>query len=86
MNVLQFPYQLTDHAKKVITDRDINLEWIERIMFSPRKVEADADDLELEHAIGEINEYGNRILRVIYNKTTDPRRIITVYFDRTLMI
>ena len=80
MNVSKFPYQLTDHAKKVITERDIKLEWIERVMFSPRKVEADTDDLELEHAIGEISEYGNRILRVIYNKTTAPQRIVTVYF------
>ena len=81
---MNFSYELTDHAKKVITERNIKLEWIERVISSPQKVENDPDDLELEHAMGKIREYRNRVLRVIYNKVTVPQRIVTVYFDRSL--
>ena len=81
---MSFSYELTEHAKKVITERNIKLEWIERVMSSPQKVENDPDDLELEHAMGKISEYGNRVLRVIYNRVTVPQRIVTVYFDRAL--
>ncbi|MHB2149521.1 DUF4258 domain-containing protein [Calditrichota bacterium LG25] len=76
-------YELTEHAKKVIAERNIKLEWIELVISSPLKIENDAEDEELEHALGKISEYGNRILRVIYKKGF-PKRIVTVYFDRTM--
>ena len=79
-----FQYQLTEHAKKVIYERNIKLEWIEHTVSSPLKTELDASDIELEHVLAKIQEYDNRILRVIYNKTTKPFKIITVYFDRAL--
>lgn len=84
MNIEKYPFQLTNHARKVIEERNIKLEWIERVISAPRETLTFKDDSELEHAIKEIGEYENRVLRVIYNKNTDPLRIITVYFDRTL--
>lgn len=42
----------------------------DRVLSSPQKVLKDKDDPQLEHALGTIQEYGNRILRVIYNKKT----------------
>jgi hypothetical protein len=45
--------------------------------------EPDREDPELRHALARIPEYGDRVLRVVYNQTTVPWRIITVYFDRT---
>jgi len=44
----------------------------------------DKDDIELEHALAKIPEFGNRVLRVIYKKKASPLKIITVYFDRTM--
>jgi hypothetical protein len=37
---------------------------------------------ELRHALAHIPEYGGRVLRVVYNRTTIPWRIVTAYFDR----
>ncbi len=41
-------------------------------------------DDSLEHRLGKIVEYGNRVLRVVYNKDTEPIKLITVYFDRKM--
>jgi hypothetical protein len=51
---------------------------------SPELVEADRDDLELVHHVGRIKEHGNRALRVVFNKSVSPVRIVTVYFDRKM--
>lgn len=45
---------------------------------------SDNSDKELRHALGRIAECGDRVLRVIYNDTTTPWRIVTAYFDRTM--
>lgn len=77
-----FPYSLTLHAETVIIARKIKLEWIIQVLSSPQKIEPDAKDCQLKHALGRIGEYENRVLRVVYNETTKPWNIITVYFDR----
>ncbi len=78
-----FPCALTTHAKVVIAEREIPLEWVARILTNPQSLEADSEDPALGHALGRIPEHGDRVLRVVYNKTVTPWRIVTVYFDRT---
>ena len=75
-------YRLTDHAKDVVAEREIPVEWLERILANPERVETDRSDPELEHHLGRIAEYENRVLRVILNKVESPPVIVTVYFDR----
>ena len=75
-------YTLSAHAPAVIEERSIELEWIERVLSSPEKTEIHADDPNLSHALGRIPEHGGRVLRVVYNWSVDPVRIVTVYFDR----
>mgnify|MGYP001618078642 FL=1 len=77
-----FPYDLTAHASKIIGEREIPMEWVARTLARPERTEADAVDPALRHALAHIPEYGGRVLRVIYNSTVKPWRIITVYFDR----
>ena len=77
-------YELTDHARTVLAEREIPLAWVERVLAKPEKVEDDPDDAELEHRLGKIKEHENRVLRVIINKTVSPMRVVTVYFDRTM--
>ena len=79
-----FPYELTIHAREQIVERDISLEWIKRVLDSPALTEPHKTDPELRHALGVIPEYGNRVLRVVYNYTTDPWRVVTVHFDRRM--
>jgi Domain of unknown function (DUF4258) len=78
-------YDLTDHARESLRKRPtISLEWVERVLQQPERVEPDTVDAELEHRLGRIPEYDGRVLRVIVKKATDPIRIITFYFDRKM--
>lgn len=36
------------------------------------------------YALKRIPEFGDRVLRVIYNATTEPTVIVTAYFARTM--
>ena len=78
-------YDLTDHARESLRKRPaISLEWVERVLQQPERVEPDTVDAELEHRLGRIPEYDGRVLRVIVKKATDPLRVITCYFDRKM--
>lgn len=77
-------YELSQHAKDVLLEREISTDWLERILNSPTKTEPDRDDVGLEHRLGTIEEYGNRVLRVVINKQVSPVRVVTLYFDRTM--
>jgi hypothetical protein len=57
---------------------------MERVLNAADRVEPDLDDEELEHRLGRIQEYDNRVLRVIINRWADPVRVVTVYFDRAM--
>ena len=76
-------YVLTAHAIRVIQERGIALTWVERILAKPMKIELDRHDPTLRHALGGIREFGDRVLRVVYNETTQPQQVVTAYFDRT---
>ena len=77
-------YQLSQHALDSVTEREIPIEWIERILTSPTQRIPDRRDARLEHRLGVIKEFDGRILRVVVNPTADPVRVVTVYFDRTM--
>ena len=77
-------YKLTQHARDVLGERQIATAWIEHVLDSPQRIESDPDDPQLEHRLGRIAEHGNRVLRVVCNKTTSPPLVVTVYFDRAM--
>jgi len=77
-------YELTRHAEKMMLERELTVEWLERGLESPENVEVDMKDPALEHRLVRIPEFGSRVLRVIINKETTPQRVVTVYFDRTV--
>ncbi len=77
-------FVLSAHAKFVIVERSIKLEWLEHVLHHPEKVEADRAGATLKHAMGRIPEHGNRVLRVVYNGSVRPVRVVTVYFDRAM--
>ena len=64
--------------------RKIDAAWIERALVAPEWREADASKRDLMHAFVRIAERNNRVLRVVYNASVHPVRVITVYFDRRL--
>ncbi|MBX9811251.1 MAG: DUF4258 domain-containing protein [Burkholderiales bacterium] len=77
-------FTLSAHAQTVMAERGIHPDWVERVLTHPERMEQGANDPVLRHAIGRISENGNRVLRVVYNSSVEPVRIVTVYFDRTL--
>jgi len=77
-------HELTAHAKTVLQERDIRLEWLERVLASPERSEPDRTDPEPQRAIGRIAENDDRHSRGIYNAAVTPWRIVTACFDRGL--
>ena len=75
-------YVLTQHAGEVMEKRQIQMEWVERVMFAPELIEPDVVDPQLEHRLAHIAEFGGRMLRVIVNTRAVPTRVVTVFFDR----
>lgn len=75
-------YELTAHARAVMTARGIDPLWVEQTLQQPEKIEDDRADATLRHAVRRIAERGGRALLVVYDPTADPWRIVTVYFDR----
>ncbi|MDJ0600123.1 MAG: DUF4258 domain-containing protein [Crocosphaera sp.] len=81
---MSYSYKFTKHAKIRLDERGILLEWIERTLFYPQKIEPDKKDPELLCALATIPEFDNRVLRVVYKPTEDTLKIITFYFDRSM--
>jgi hypothetical protein len=77
-------YEITAHGRIAIEARDIRPEWLERVLSTPERRAPDRADPILQHASGRIAENGDRYLRVIYNDSVTPWRIVTAYFDRGL--
>jgi hypothetical protein len=73
---------LTNHASVVLRERDIPVEWVRRVLTHPHLRLPDAEDPDLFHALAPIAEREDRVLRVVYNGTKDPWRVVTAYFDR----
>ncbi len=76
------PYELTIHAAAVMAEREIDAAWLELALTRPERTEADRFDASLVHALRRIPEYGGRVLRVVYNPSYTPPRVVTVHFDR----
>ncbi|MGE0680664.1 MAG: DUF4258 domain-containing protein [Candidatus Binatia bacterium] len=77
-------YELTKHAEKVLAEREIAAEWMERTLSSPELVLPDPDDATVERRFRRIPEFGGRVSRVAVNTTVEPNRIVSIFFDRKM--
>jgi hypothetical protein len=75
---------LTEHAKKMLTQREIPLEWLERVLNEPVLREPDLDDASLEGRYQPIPDFEGRVLRVVVNTTMEPIRVVSAFFDRSM--
>jgi uncharacterized protein DUF4258 len=75
-------YELSEHASAVLAEREIETTWVVRVLSKPERTEVDRSDPALTHALGRVTECADRVLRVVYNPSVEPPRIVTVYFDR----
>lgn len=77
-------YVLSAHAETIIREREIAPEWLDAAMNAPDLLLPHENDPTLHYALKRIPDFGDRVLRVIYNATNAPPLIVTVYFDRTM--
>lgn len=76
------PLHFTAHAKTVTLERQLELDWIERVVRNPDWREHDPTGPPTERRFCRIAEREDRILRVICLETEAEIRIITAFFDR----
>lgn len=77
------PFVLSEHAAHVLRERSISIDWVKSTLLSPARTEPDRDDPALVHALRSIEDFGGRVLRVVYNPSHSPPVIVTVFFDRS---
>ncbi|MGY2977111.1 hypothetical protein ACVWY9_000129 [Thermostichus sp. OS-CIW-31] len=78
-------FRLSKHALRRLQQRqEIASQWIERVLSCPDYVQVDPKDPQLKQAYGRIPEYGNRLLKIVYDESTDPWTVVTIFFDRTM--
>ncbi len=77
-------YEITKHARKALEEREIRIEWMERALSTPELILPDPEDATVERHFRRIPEYGNRVLRVAVNTAVEPKRVVSVFFDRTM--
>ena len=76
--------RFTRHARHVMHERAIRLEWVERVVASPELRVSDPNDSEVERFFGRVSERGDRVLRVAVNTRVVPWRVVSVFFDRSM--
>ena len=77
-------YELTQHAKDVMREREIPLEWVEKAFSGPELVEVSGANPLQERRFCRILEFGGRVLRVVVNTEFVPPRVVSVFFDRRM--
>jgi hypothetical protein len=77
-------FELTRHAKKALAEREIPMEWLERVFSQPELRLPDPDDLAVERRYRKIPEFGGRVLRVAVNIAVEPNRVVSVFYDRKM--
>jgi hypothetical protein len=77
-------YEMTKHAQKVLEERGIAIEWVERTLSAPDAVLPDPEDATVKRYFRHIPECGGRVLRVAVNTTIAPNRVVSVFFDRAM--
>ena len=75
---------LTAHAREVMAEREIPVDWLQRTVDAPALRNRDPYDEEVERFYLPIVELGNRVLPVAVNVTSDPWRVVSAFFDRSM--
>ena len=63
---------MTLHAVDALEKRQIQKKWMEHVLGKPEWTEIDPIDVDLEHRLGRIVDFDNRVLRVIVNIKVSP--------------
>jgi len=75
-------YQLSEHARAMLGERNIHERWVKSTIEQPDRREIQEDGTV--HCVRTIEEFDGRHLRVVVNVEVSPQRIVTAFFDRRL--
>ena len=76
--------EFTNHAKETMQDREIEEDWVEHTLDAPLLRVPDPAHDGLERLYRPISDRDGRVLRVVVDTSSDPWRVITVFFDRKM--
>ena len=76
--------EYTLHALHVMEERGIPAEWVERVVTAPQQRTRDPHDESVERFFLRIPERGGKVLRVAVNTESDPWRVVSTFFDRSM--
>ncbi|MHB0876048.1 MAG: DUF4258 domain-containing protein [Anaerolineae bacterium] len=74
--------EFSAHARDMLAERQIPEEWVRRCIESPDR-SAPGKDGNM-HYFKAIGERGGRVLHVVVNLKAEPKRVVTLFFDRRL--
>ncbi|WP_420627028.1 DUF4258 domain-containing protein [Candidatus Poriferisodalis sp.] len=74
----------TQHARQQMERREISWSWVERVVASPTHRMRDPGDSTVERFYAPVPERDDRVLRAAVNTSSDPWRVVTVFFDRRM--
>ena len=74
----------TLHAQHVMEERGISTEWVERAVAEPERRMRDPHDEAVERFYIRVPECDGRVLRVAVNTVTNPWRVVSTFFDRSM--
>lgn len=77
-------FDLSDHALIRIRQRNLERQWIVATLENPDLEDPHPKDTDCRIAYKAIAEADGRVLKVVYNISTDPIRVVTVHFDRRM--
>ena len=73
--------KLSVHIQDMLKERNIPEEWVWRNINNP-DWENTGEDYNI-HYFKSISEHAGRILHVVVNPHVTPKRVVTVFFDRS---
>lgn len=80
----EISYSLSHHAEVRLAERKIEWAWVVLTVAEPALIESHPEDPTCQCVYRAIPEAGGRVLKVVYNRTTNPWHIVTIHFDRRM--
>lgn len=74
--------RFTNHARHVMSERGLPVEWAERTIAEPEWTEPDAEDSALTRSFKTIPEAGGRVMRVVHRDDNGDILVVTAFLDR----
>ena len=75
-------FELSEHAHNQMQERNVKQSWLDETLSAPERILPLADPHGNTHYLRRIKDFGDRWLRVVVNPNAEPKRIVTIFFDR----